>query len=131
MVHDDTPPRTAALRDLRAADAARVLGVLDPTGLTARAREWHAQGVTSPAVRALAAGGTTAGPAVLLATAAAELGVSVPDEATARVVQARAVIAVTARGGDAGQALFALSNSVTDGITGRLRARWRRRTDRR
>ncbi len=127
---DDTPPRAAALHDLRAAEAARVLGLLDPAGLPTRAQEWVRHGLTTPAVRALASGGV-AGPEVLLATAASELGVSIPDDATARAVHARQVIAITARGGDAGAALFALSNSVTDGVTARLRARWRRRPDRR
>jgi hypothetical protein len=128
-VHDDSEPagRAIAIRDLRAAEAARVLGLLDPATLPDRARGWVAHGLVTPAALALA-GGTGRGDSapVLLATLAAECGVSVRDIPSARAVHAEAVLGMA--GADVGPAVFDLANSVTDGVTTRLRRWWRGRT---
>ena len=119
--------RSAALRDLGAAEAARVLGLLDTAALPARARRWVQLGLTTPAAAALAAGTPEApvdNPAVLLATLAAECGVSIHDPVVARSVHAEAIL--TMAGQDQATSLFTFSNSITDGITGRLRRWWRR-----
>lgn len=122
--------RAAALRDLRAAEAARVLGLLDPSTLPPRARSWVAQGLATPAALALAAGPggpASSSPMVLLATLAAEYEVAIHDLGQARAVHAEAVIGLAGQGGDFAGALFDLSNSVTDGITARARRWWRGR----
>lgn len=129
MVHHDHDPagRATAIRDLRAADAARVLGLLDPATLPGRAQGWIAHGLVTPAALALA-GGTDRGDSatVLLATVAAECGVSVDDVPTARAVHAEAVLGMA--GTEVGPAVFDLANSVTDGLTSRLRRWWRDRS---
>ncbi|WP_157970512.1 hypothetical protein [Nakamurella deserti] len=128
-MHDACDPtgRATALRDLRAADAARVLGLLDPATLPERARHWTGQGLVTPAALALAGGtgGTDRFP-VLLATVAAEHGVSVADVPTARAVHAEAVLGMT--GAAFGPAVFELANTVTDGLTSRVRRWWRSRS---
>lgn len=119
---------TAALEDLRAAEAARVLGLLDTATLPPRARRWTQQALISPATLALAGAAPGAsGPLVLLATVASEHGVSIHDVATARAVHAESIIGIAGRGGDVSGSLFDLSNSVTDGLTGGVRRWWRDR----
>ena len=123
--------RTAALKDLRAAEAARILGLLDTSTLAARAGRWVQQGLSSTATLELAATGDGAGgpqsPLVLLATVASEHGISIPDVGVARAVHAESIIGLAGAGGDISESLFDLSNSVTDGVTGGLRRWWRDR----
>lgn len=122
-----------ALRDLRAAEAARVLGLLDLGSLPGRAAVWVENGVDTPAARALAAGGDgsqAVSPTVLVATLAAEHGVAIHDLATARAVHAESVIGLLGTGGDFPGAVFGLSNSVTDSVTGGVRRWWSRHRSR-
>lgn len=117
-----------AVRDLRAAEAARVLGLLDPAALPARARRWIDSGIDTPAARALAAGGDPAqsNPTVLVATVAPEHDVAIHDVAVARAVHAQSVIGLLGQGGDFSGALLDLANSVTDGLTVRAHRWWGR-----
>lgn len=125
---DETTGYVGAVADLRAAEAARVLGLLDVTTLAGRARWWIDSGIDTPAARALAAAaaGPPVPPTVLLATLAAEHGVAVHDIATARAIHAEMIIGLAGQGGDFSRALFGLSNSVTDGFTSGVRRWWGR-----
>ncbi|MEP6980362.1 MAG: hypothetical protein ABJA16_06320 [Nakamurella sp.] len=117
----------AAVRDLRAAEAARVLGLLDPDALPTRARRWIESGIDTPAARALAASSwdpTQSNPTVLVATVASEHDVAIHDIAVAQAVHAQSVIGLIGQGGDFSGALLDLANSVTDGLTGRAHRWW-------
>ncbi len=119
--------RTAARQDLRAAEAARVLGLLDTQELPARARRWRQFGLTTPAAVAPAAGpaGTGEGSqTVLVATLAAECGVSIQDPAVARAVHAETIIGMADQ--DFTTSLVTFSIGITDNLTGHLRRRLRR-----
>jgi hypothetical protein len=119
--------RASAIREIRAAEAARVLGLLDAKPLPAKAEKWMQDGVDSANVRALA-GATTSGAnptdqilAELLAAIAREHGVAFASLQEARSIHAEQVVSLMGTGGDFGAQVFGLSNSVTDEMVARLR----------
>lgn len=85
-----------ALAEIRAAEAARMLGLLVSSELPARAGEWLAAGVDTPNVRALAGASAevTAGVrAALLAEIAGDTHQAPATLAEARAIHAETVIA--------------------------------------
>ncbi len=152
----DTPERRRAVDEIRAAEAARVLGMLDVTPLPTKAAEWIAAGIrytSAVALAALARPGTglanTArtraaddiGPddidpdgtlrAQLLGNLAIECGIGFRTTAEARAVHANTVIAAlrSANGTGTGTAtpmIVDFSNNYTDELTERVKAALRR-----
>ena len=117
--------RDVALREIRAAEAARMVGVLDIAELPQQAQQWVVDGISQPSARALAAlaGSVLAAAhnrAVLLATLASECHVNFANLAEARAVHADTVIRTMVTGGDFPRAVFDFSNSYTDHIASRL-----------
>jgi hypothetical protein len=120
------PGNVAARRDIRSAEAGRVLGLLDSAELPARARSWIVDGADSPNVRALAtapADSATDGiRRALLAEIAAELGLSFGAVQEARTFQAEEIIRARSFDLDVGTQIYGLSNGYTDELVRRLRA---------
>jgi hypothetical protein len=116
----------AARRDIRRAEAGRLLGLLDSAELPERARSWIADGADSRNVRALA--GAPADPATdgirraLLTEIAAELGLSFAAVQDARTFQAEEIIRARSFNVDVGTQIYGLSNGYTDELVRRLRA---------
>jgi hypothetical protein len=137
-VTSDSPARSrdVALGELRSAEAARRLGLLDTRPLPALAAQWIADGIDSANVRALAGSNTSgANPtsqvlAELLGSVAREQNVSFATLQEARKVHAESLISLISRPAELGPQVFGLSNTVTDELADRARhffARLRRR----
>jgi len=122
----------AALAEIRAAEAARVLGLQDPMTLPGLAQGWLRDGLDSPSLRALAGAATSgANPTgqvllELLATIAHEQGISFGTLQAARTVHAQSVVSLISEAGEFGPQLFGLSNTVTDEFAARIGAFFRR-----
>jgi hypothetical protein len=117
---------TPARDDVRKAEAARILDVLETANLPARAQSWLAGGIDTPNVRALA--GLADSPEVsdgvrraLVAEIASDLGITFDSLQDARRIHAEHIIQTMSQGANLGPQIFALSNGVTDELTGRLR----------
>jgi hypothetical protein len=109
-----------ALREIREAEASRMLGLLDADPLDAHAAGWLADGVDSPALRSLARSGDSGAAAVklaLLAEAAAELGLSFRGVQDARGFHIRATMSDVDGITRAGQESFSISNAFTDQLS--------------
>jgi hypothetical protein len=115
----------AARHDIRRAEAARVLGLLDSTQLPDRARAWLLDGADTANVRALAA--STVGVSAegirlaLLAEIAEELKLGFASLQAARTFQAEEIIRARHFGADIGAQLYVLSNGYTDELLRNLR----------
>ncbi|GAA4685576.1 hypothetical protein [Frondihabitans cladoniiphilus] len=129
-------PVVAALREIRAAEAARILGLLPAGGLVDRAEGWAAAGVTQPEIVRLATDATVSDPTALalLGQAAARLGLTFASTQEARKAYVDDVLPDLAGSPYVGSLTFTLSNNFTDELTrntrGRLGRLFRRRRDR-
>jgi hypothetical protein len=130
MPADDADKRdrmgnVAARRDIRRAEAARILGLLDSGELPDRARGWLLDGADSVNVRALAtAPGGEPGEGIrlaLLGEIAQELRLGFSSLQAARTFQAEEIIRARHFGADIGQQLYGLSNGYTDELVRNLR----------
>jgi hypothetical protein len=117
-----------AHEEIRVAEAARIVGLLDVTTLPQKAAQWVADGVTSANAQALA--GLAAADAVpssdglrsaLLAETASDLGLGFATTQEARTLHAAEIIRAMSAGENAGAQIYGLSNGFTDEVTGRLR----------
>jgi hypothetical protein len=133
-VTSDRPKRTraTALQEIRSAEAARVLGLLDAIPLPRQAAQWISDGIDSGNVRALA-GAETSGAdptpqilAELLGAVAREQGVTFHTLQDARKVHARSLIAMISNPAEFGPQVFGLSNTVTDEFAARIQRFLRR-----
>jgi hypothetical protein len=115
----------AARRDIRRAEAARVLGLLDSSGLPERARSWIVDGADSPTVRALAmapADSASDGARhALLIEIAAERGLGFARVQDARTFQAQEIIRARSFNLDVSSQIFSLANAYTDEVIHKLR----------
>jgi hypothetical protein len=115
----------AARRDIRRAEAARVLGLLDSSGLPERARSWIVDGADSPTVRALAmapADSASDGARhALLIEIAAERGLGFTRVQDARTFQAQEIIRARSFNLDVSSQIFSLANAYTDEVIHKLR----------
>jgi hypothetical protein len=115
----------AARRDIRRAEAARVLGLLDSFGLPERAQNWIVDGADSSSVRALAVAPVDAASErlrdALLTDIAAERDLSFASVQDARTFQAEEIIRARSFNLDAGSQLVSLSNAYTDELIQKLR----------
>jgi hypothetical protein len=115
----------AARRDIRRAEAARVLGLLDSSGLPERARNWIIDGADSSNVRALSiAPADTAserGREALLTVIAAERGLGFASVQDARTFHAEEIIRARSFNLDVGSQIVSLSNAYTDELIHKLR----------
>jgi hypothetical protein len=124
--------RRTAHEEIRAAEAARVLGVLDPGPLPVRAVQWMNDGIDSRNVRALAevvASDQTPGDEVLtalLAEIARDEHISFANRQEARALHSDTVIAMLRNPAEFSAHTYRFSNSVTDDIVAWLRRRFRR-----
>ena len=112
-----------ALEELRRAEAARVLGLLDPATLQPLASQWALDGLESENVQALAAVGTQASPGVLLALlaeAASDEGIHFANTAEARALHASSVIAAMATSANPTMVAMTFSNNYTDELSTRV-----------
>lgn len=120
------PGNVAARRDIRRAEAGRVLGLLDSVELPERARSWIVDGADSRNVRALAAAPVDSAMdglrRALLAEIAAERGLSFAAVQEARAFQAEEIIRARSFNLDVGTQIYGLSNGYTDELVRRLRA---------
>jgi hypothetical protein len=116
----------AARRDIRRAEAGRVLGLLDSAELPERARSWIADGAETENVRALAAASDDAAAdgvrLALLAEIAAERGLAFATVQDARTFQAEEIIRARSFNLDVGTQIYGLSNGYTDELVRRIRA---------
>jgi hypothetical protein len=124
----DKRPRAgnvAARRDIRRAEASRVLDLLDSSALPDRARSWLVDGTNSENVRALAAAPSDPSAdgirAALLGEIAAELGLGFATVQEARTFQAEEIIRARSFNLDVGSQIFGLSNGLTDELARKLR----------
>lgn len=116
-------PGGSALDELRRAEAARVLGLLDPQTLPALANQWLVDGLESENVRALADANSKASQGVrlaLLAEAAEEAGVHFASTAEARALHASSVIAAMATSANPSLVAMTFSNNYTDELSSRV-----------
>jgi len=115
----------AARRDIRRAEASRVLGLLDSSGLPERAQNWIVDGADSSNVRALALAPVDAASErlrdALLTDIAAERDLSFASVQDARTFQAEEIIRARSFNLDAGSQLVSLSNAYTDELIQKLR----------
>ena len=120
------PGNVAARRDIRRAEAGRVLGILNSAELPERARAWIVDGADSPNLRALAAAPSDSASdgirRALLAEIAAELGLSFAAVQDARAFQAEEIIRARSFNLDVGTQIYGLSNGYTDELVRRMRA---------
>jgi hypothetical protein len=118
------PGNVAARRDIRRAEAGRVLGLLDSAELPERAQSWIADGADSPNLRALAAAPVDAAAdgirRALLAEIAIELGLSFAAVQDARTFQAEEIIRARSFNLDVGTQIYGLSNGLTDELVHRV-----------
>ena len=117
--------RTAgdARDELRRAEAARVLGLLDPATLPALARQWTADGIDSDNLRALADTDPEAPDGVrfaLLAEAADDEGIHFASTAEARALHASSVISAMRTSGNPTMVAMTFSNNYTDELSSRV-----------
>jgi hypothetical protein len=113
----------AARRDIRRAEATRMLGMLDVSDLPERAQRWLADGADSANVRALAAGeaATEGVRSALVHEIATEFGELFTTTQDARRFQAEEIIRARTFDLDVGGQIFSLSNGLTDDLARRLR----------
>lgn len=131
----DEDPRLRALREIRVAEAGRMLGLLPAGSLVDRAAGWAAVGITSPGILRLAfAADVTNDEALgLLAHDAAALGLSFGSTREARAVYVGDVLPDLITSADPGTLSMTVSNNFTDEVTGtarRILGRLRRRPPR-
>ena len=115
-------PETAVDK-IRHSEAARMLGLLDPATLSARAEQWLADGLDSANVRALAHTDGEASDGVrlaLLAEIAAENDVHFTNTAEARALHARDVIAAMATSANPTAVAMTFSNNYTDEVSSKI-----------
>ncbi|WP_423922874.1 hypothetical protein ACPEEZ_03600 [Frigoribacterium sp. 2-23] len=111
----------AARREIRDDEAKRLLGLLSPATLPARAARWLADGLDDPAAHDLADREMTEEARVAsLATLAASQGVAFATAREAREHHARFVI-TTMTADTAGADSLSFSNSFTDGVSASAR----------
>jgi hypothetical protein len=115
--------RVAALREIRIAEAGRILGLLPAGSLTDRAAGWAAAGITSPGVQRLAfdADVTNDEALGLLAHDAAALGLTFASTREARAAYVQDVLPDLVTSPDPGTLSMTVSNNFTDEVTGRAR----------
>ena len=115
----------AARRDIRRAEAARVLGLLDSSSLPTRAQNWIVDGADSPNVRALSIAPTVAASErvrdALLTEIAAERGLGFASIQDARTFQAEEIIRARSFNLDVNSQIVSLSNAYTDELWQKLR----------
>ncbi|HEY1530887.1 MAG TPA: hypothetical protein VGF80_08730 [Galbitalea sp.] len=115
----------AARRDIRRAEASRVLGLLSSEKLPARAQSWLADGADSESVRALAAAATeTADEGVrlaLVAEIAYERGLSFATLQAARTFEAEEIMRARSFNINVQSDIYGLSNGYTDEAVRKLR----------
>ena len=123
MIEEAPRGLDAALAEIRAAEAARVLGVLDSQSLPALAARWVDDGLVTPDVQALAAAADTPRTDRLrmLATIAAASGTTFADVAAARAAHIEGMISTIDPARFPSQA-FHRSNGYTDELTAKARA---------
>jgi hypothetical protein len=115
----------AARRDIRRAEAARILGLLDSAELPERALSWIADGAESPSVHALVVAPTD--PAsdgvrrALLGEIVTERGLGFSTIQDARSFQAEEIIRARSFNLDVGSQIVTLSNGYTDELVSKLR----------
>jgi hypothetical protein len=115
----------AARRDIRRAEAGRVLGLLDSSELPERARSWIADGADTANVHALSA--TSADSATegvrlaLLIEIVAERGLGFSTLQDARTFQAEEIIRARSFDLDVSSQIYGLSNGFTDEWMRKLR----------
>ena len=112
-----------AVDEIRRAEAARTLGLLDPSTLQVRAGQWLADGVDSPNVRALARANSETSDGIrlaLLAEIAEENGVHFETTAEARALHASSVIAAMATSSNPTLVAMTFSNNYTDEVSSRI-----------
>jgi hypothetical protein len=123
-----------AREEIRRAEAARVLGLLDAADQPANAAQWLLDGIDTPNVHALAG---LAGPAgmdvsggvkeALVAEIAADLGISFSTLQDARRVHANEIIRSFSQGDIESAQIYGLSNGFTDEWSAKLRRFFSRR----
>ena len=126
---DSTEGFSVAIQQIRAAEAARVLGLLDTRGLADRAQRWVDAGITTEGAYRLSDTDSDADPselALLIRQTAAETGVHFETTAEARSVHAISVIASMATSTDLTGDILRFSNNYTDEVTGKLSGAIRR-----
>jgi hypothetical protein len=114
-------PLARAIAQIRAAEAARMIGLLDDAVLVAQADDWVAAGVESDSLTTLVSGETT--PALragLLADVAASVGVHFATRSDARSVHAMTVIDQMTKSGDLVGDVMRFSNNYTDEVSGKM-----------
>jgi hypothetical protein len=113
----------AARRDIRLAEAARMLGLLDSGELPERATRWLADGADTPNIRALAAITSVAESPrfALVREITEELGLGFASQQAARTFEAEEIIRARSFNLDVSAQLYGLSNGFTDEMVRRLR----------
>lgn len=109
-----------ALQDIRAAEAARVIGMLDVRDLPSRAERWMEAGIETSSIRALV-DSEPLSRAILLSDVASELGLTFGSTQEARAVHARTVIDAMAESETPGVIAYHFSNNYTDDLSSRVR----------
>jgi len=120
---ESTEGFSVAIQQIRAAEAARVLGLLDTDRLAARAQQWVDAGITTEGAYRLSDADSDTSPdelAALVKQTAAETGVHFSTTAEARAVHAQSVIASMATSADLTGDILRFSNNYTDEVTGKL-----------
>lgn len=113
----------SAVDELRRAEAARVLGLLDPASLQPLASQWVTDGLASDNIRALASPGSQGSAGVLLALlseAASDEGIHFANTAEARALHASSVIAAMATSANPTMVAMTFSNNYTDELSSRV-----------
>jgi hypothetical protein len=113
----------AVRRDIRRAEAGRILGLLNAAELPERARQWLADGADSANVRALAAARSSDDGVrcALLHEIAEEFDLGFATQQAARTFQAEEIIRAPSFSMDVTAQIYGLSNSFTDDLVRRLR----------
>ena len=114
-------PHADALAQIRAAEAARVIGLLDDGLLVSRAPGWAVAGVESAALADLLAADTASDRAASLAHVAADVDVHFATTSEARSEHALTVIDTMTKSGDLVADVMRFSNNYTDEVSGKLR----------
>jgi hypothetical protein len=113
-----------ARREIRVAEASRILQLPLTTDLSASACRWLSDGIETANMRALAGAGTDVPDGVrvaLLEHLAAELGLSFGSTGAARRLHAEEIIRSMRAGEDVGGRLHSLANGFTDELTTAVR----------
>jgi hypothetical protein len=118
----------AARKEIREAEAARVLGLLEAEGLPEQASQWLVDGVATPNIRALA--GLVGVPvedvpdgvrSALVAEIAHDLSITFASSAEARSIHSEHIVRSMSQGAQMSASIYGLSNGFTDEWSGRVR----------